>query len=74
MLRLLGERGLRARTLSDRDVWRALPPAYVLMVGGVVLSGIVGGLIADNALLRRRRSGCALVLLVAARCRFDGRS
>ena len=37
VLRLLGERGLRARTLSVRNVWRALPPAYVMMVGGVVL-------------------------------------
>ena len=50
VLRLLGERGLRARTLESGDVWRALSPTYVMMVGGVVMSGIIGGLVADNPL------------------------
>ena len=66
VLRLLGERGLRARTLSVRDVWRALPPAYVMMVGGVVLSGIVGGLIADNAFFAAAGPVAAVLLVAGA--------
>jgi hypothetical protein len=64
----LDERGLRARTFAPRDVWRALSPTYVLMVGGVVASGLVGGMVADNALFGGRRSDRGPFVESAARC------
>jgi hypothetical protein len=66
VLRLLGERGLRARTFSTRDVWRALSPTYVVMVGGVVLAGIVGGAVADNALFAAAGPLAVLLLIGGA--------
>jgi hypothetical protein len=66
VLRLLGERGLRARTFSSRDVWRALSPTYVLMVGGVVASGIVGGMVADNVLFAAAGPVAVLLLIGGA--------
>ena len=66
VVRLLGERGLRARTFASRDAWRALSPAYVLMVGGVVASGIVGGMVADNVLFAAAGPIAVLLLIGGA--------
>jgi hypothetical protein len=64
VIALLGERGLRARTLTDRDVWRALPRGYVFMVGAVVVSGMLAGVFA-NSVLFAAAGPVALMLVVA---------
>ena len=40
---ILAARGLRARVVPEREVWRALPAGFQLMAGAVVVSGIIGG-------------------------------
>jgi predicted Ser/Thr protein kinase len=66
VITVLDERGLRARTFAPRDVWRALSPTYVLMVGGVVASGLVGGMVADNALFAAAGPIAVLLLIGGA--------
>jgi hypothetical protein len=39
----LGNRGLRARVIREREVWRALPPSFVFMLGAVVFGGFFAG-------------------------------
>jgi hypothetical protein len=51
VVRLLAARGLRASTVAERDVVRALPPAYLLMLFGVVASGIVAAALTGGAIL-----------------------
>ena len=40
---LLAGRGIRARVLAERELYRALPSGFVLMVLGVAVTGIVAG-------------------------------
>jgi protein kinase-like protein len=37
---ILWARGLRARIIPERELWKALPPGFVRMVAAVVLSGV----------------------------------
>jgi hypothetical protein len=39
----LANRGLRARVIREREVWRALPPGFVYMLGAVVVGGLFAG-------------------------------
>ena len=39
----LANRGLRARVIREREVWRALPPGFVYMLGAVVVGGFLAG-------------------------------
>ena len=39
-------RGVRARVFAERELWRALPDGFQLMVGAVVVSGMVAGVVA----------------------------
>ena len=39
----LANRGLRARVIRDREVWRALPPGFIYMLAAVVFGGFLAG-------------------------------
>ena len=39
----LANRGLRARVIREKEVWRALPPSFVYMLGAVVFGGFFAG-------------------------------
>jgi hypothetical protein len=39
----LANRGLRARVIREREVWRALPPGFTYLLGAVVLGGLIAG-------------------------------
>ena len=43
VIEILGARGLRARVVPERELWRALPAGLRVMAGAVVVAGIVGG-------------------------------
>lgn len=63
---LLGARGLRARTVADRDVLRAMPPGYLVMLFSVVLAGIVAGSVTSNLVLVAGWVLAVALLLVGA--------
>jgi hypothetical protein len=50
VVELLGARGLRARVIRERELWRALPPSFVLLVTGVVVAGLVAGVATGGAI------------------------
>jgi predicted Ser/Thr protein kinase len=47
VIEVLASRGLRARVFREREVWRALPPGFQLMVATVTVGGIAAGSVAD---------------------------
>ncbi|HUQ80348.1 MAG TPA: serine/threonine-protein kinase, partial [Gemmatimonadaceae bacterium] len=47
---ILAERGLRARVVREREVWRALPDGFLLMAAAVVVLGIISGSIGSPLL------------------------
>lgn len=46
----LARRGIRARVFTDRDLWRALPDGFRVMVGTVVVAGMMAGVVASPVL------------------------
>jgi len=47
---ILAARGIDARVVRERQLWRALPPGFVLMVAGVLVAGLVAGAAVDPLL------------------------
>jgi hypothetical protein len=39
----LANRGLRARVIREREVWRALPPSFIYMLAAVLFGGFLAG-------------------------------
>jgi hypothetical protein len=50
VVELLAARGIRARVVRDRELWRALPAAFLFLVGLVVIAGMVAGAVVDPLL------------------------
>jgi hypothetical protein len=44
---VLAARGLRARVIPERELWRALPPGFMAMVGVVIVAGFVAGSVTE---------------------------
>jgi hypothetical protein len=44
---ILAARGIRARVVRERELWRALPAGFLFVVGLVVIAGMVAGAVAD---------------------------
>jgi hypothetical protein len=47
---VLAARGIRARVVPERELYRALPSSFVLVVLGVAVAGIATGLVADSGI------------------------
>ena len=47
---ILARRGIAARVIRERALWRALPPGFLLMVAGVLAAGLVAGTSVDPML------------------------
>ena len=45
VVEILGVRGLRARVIRERELWRALPAGFRLMVAAVVVAGMMAGVV-----------------------------
>jgi hypothetical protein len=43
VVEMLAARGLAARVIRERELWRALPAGFQLMAAAVVVTGIIGG-------------------------------
>ena len=46
----LAARGIDARVIRERELWRALPAGFLLMVAGVLIAGVVAGAAVDPML------------------------
>lgn len=51
IVELLRARGLTARAVAGRELWKALPSSFMMLVGAVVAVGFFAGIIADPALI-----------------------
>ena len=47
VVEILAARGIRARVVRERELWRALPAGFLFVVGLVVIAGMVAGAVAD---------------------------
>ena len=47
VVEILASRGIRARVVRERELWRALPAGFLFVVGLVVIAGMVAGAVAD---------------------------
>ena len=47
VVEILAARGIRARVVKERELWRALPAGFLFVVGLVVIAGMVAGAVAD---------------------------
>jgi len=47
---MLAARGVDARVIRERELWRALPSGFLLMVTGVLVAGVVAGAAVDPML------------------------
>jgi hypothetical protein len=50
VIAILATRGIDARVIRERELWRALPAGFLLMVAGVLVAGFVAGAAVDSML------------------------
>jgi len=50
VVEILAARGIVARVVNERELWRALPAGFALVIGLVVIAGMVAGAVADPML------------------------
>jgi hypothetical protein len=50
VVEILAARGIRARVLRERELWRALPAGFLFLVGLVIIAGTVAGAVVDPLL------------------------
>ncbi len=50
VVEILAARGISARVVKERELWRALPASFLFLVGFVVIAGMVAGAIVDPLL------------------------
>jgi len=50
VVEILAARGINARVVRERELWRALPAGFLFLVGLVVIAGMVAGAIVDPVL------------------------
>ena len=50
VVEILAARGISARVVRERELWRALPAGFLFLVGLVVIAGMVAGAIVDPLL------------------------
>ena len=50
VVEILATRGISARVVRERELWRALPAGFLFLVGLVVIAGMVAGAVVDPLL------------------------
>ena len=50
VVEILAARGINARVVRERELWRALPTGFAFLIGLVVVAGLVAGAVADPML------------------------
>ncbi len=50
VVEILVARGINARVVRERELWRALPAGFLVLIGLVVIAGLVAGAVADPML------------------------
>ena len=50
VVEVLASRGLRARVVRERELWRALPPSFLIMTAVVVSTGMMAGSVGGSQL------------------------
>ena len=65
VLEMLGARGVRARVFSERELWRALPDGFRLMVVTVVVAGTLAGVVVGAPVLAATAVPFGLLLVGA---------
>ena len=56
---ILAARGVNARVIRERELWRALPAGFLLMVAAVLVAGVVAGAAVDPMLAAVPCRGCS---------------